>query len=48
MEKTKHTVDTQALQKVISYLGTKPYNEVADLIKEILASAKKVEEQKSE
>jgi hypothetical protein len=44
----KHTVDTQVLQKLISYLGTKPYNEVAELIKEILASAKKVEEPKQE
>jgi len=48
MEKTRHVVDTQALQKVISYLGTKPYSEVAELIKELLSSAKKVEEQKQE
>lgn len=44
----KHTIETQVLQKVISYLGAKPYNEVAELIKEILASAKKVEEPKQE
>jgi hypothetical protein len=40
----KHEIDTQVLQKVMNYLGSKPYAEVAELVKEVLASAKKVEE----
>ena len=44
----KFTVDQEVLNKVMSYLGQKPFVEVHELIKLIQESAKPIEESKEE
>jgi hypothetical protein len=44
----KHIVSTTVLQNILNYLASRPYSEVATLIKELQEDAKPLEDKVSE
>jgi hypothetical protein len=44
----RHSVKSELLQQLMSYLSTRPFNEVHKLISELASDAKPIEEPKTQ